>query len=440
MHCEGHEGFFIVEKANRKKLLKPENKDNVEKYRELGWEISDDRMIAEIIETEELGSKIGHKDHYTDTNHTKMFVFGAGASAHCVFDTEHHKDRTDRFKEYAFKPPTGFEIFDERYSAFTGRYPACDATITLYEEANRDIEKAMQDEFEKAYKDFKPSITKRHMNIQFYLSDLFQEISQNVVKDYSRTNLFNLFSTKLQVYLEGAAKSKKGVSIVSFNYDTILDTYLTKCLGMPLDEMDDYIMERTSRIKLFKPHGSCNWGWPIRPIEGLRPDTDLAQALYENDLVPSEVYYRLCGDFSETLVSNSWGLEHRHLNNKKGRFVLNRNLVEPMYQGRHYFPALLMPYRDKDEFVMPYDHFWSIMDSLHDVEDLYIIGWKGNERLFNRYQVSEMRKLKRVIIADPDFEGVKKNLKPLLDKYKPKVVEVEGGFEEFVRKRMDELV
>ncbi len=278
------------------------------------------------------------------------------------------------------------------------------------------------------------------MNIQYYLRDLLSEVSENTIAEYSRTNLYSMFVTKIQAYLESVNRTKNGLSLVSFNYDTILDHYLNRSLGMGFDTMDDYIMEGSGRVRLFKPHGSCNWGWPLREFSDVGPDADISKVIFDNKLYPSEVYFRLCGDFDQTLVPNSWGMEHRHLDNKKGRFSINRNLIQPTQSGKHYFPALLMPYRDKDEFVMPYDHFYSMIYAMNDVEDLFIIGWKGNERLFNKYQVAEMQNLKRVIIADPDIKGVKKNLKPLLDKYDPEVIPVKGGFDEFVRKRMDELM
>ena len=98
-----------------------------------------------------------------------------------------------------------------------------------------------------------------------------------------------------------------------------------------------------------------------------------------------------------------------------------------------------MPYRDKDEFVMPYLHMLSMQESLRSIEDLFLIGWKGNEDNFNHYIKTYATNLKRIVIVNPNTEDVKASLAKVLDlgKYKFEYI---NSFEEFACRRMQEFL
>ena len=63
---------------------------------------------------------------------------------------------------------------------------------------------------------------------------------------------------------------------------------------------------------------------------------------------------------------------------------------------------MLLPYRDKDEFTMPTQHFNYMTDYFNSMETLVIICWKGNEEAFNRQLFQKANRIKKVIIADPN--------------------------------------
>jgi hypothetical protein len=76
---------------------------------------------------------------------------------------------------------------------------------------------------------------------------------------------------------------------------------------------------------------------------------------------------------------------------------------------------------------------------INEVEELYLIGWKGNEDVFNRLLKTQTRNLRKIIIVNPmekKKKEVTKNLKKHLDLARYKI-EVVNTFEDFVLKKMD---
>lgn len=68
----------------------------------------------------------------------------------------------------------------------------------------------------------------------------------------------------------------------------------------------------------------------------------------------------------------------------------------------------------KDRISIP-PEYWLDHAALKEVEDLFLIGWKGSEDLFNRRLVQQANKLRRIVIVNPDVEGVKQCLSKYMD-------------------------
>ena len=128
----------------------------------------------------------------------------------------------------------------------------------------------------------------------------------------------------------------------------------------------------------------------------------------------------------------TWGIEAGINIHRLGKYTIDKSQLH-IINGKldDYYPGLLLPYRDKDEFTMPLPHFIALEGYLHYVETLVIIGWKGNEDAFNRILLAQSQKISKIIIVDPAPEVVEKNLQVLLDKQKLKPVYYKT-FEDFV--------
>jgi len=226
--------IFIIQNDKLKELteLKPEDK-TIEKYRTLGHELTDTDIIQDVFKYNILKSFKTNPIYTGGTTSKRMFIFGAAASAYCVFGDN------NKFKESKLKPPTGFEIFDEKYEDFCKKYPAVIQTIPYFESKGRDIESCMEAEWTESIEKNNQILTSRHINVQYYLFELMRAISNEVATQFYRNNLYSLFFNKLQKYFSG--KEDERLSIVSFNYDTILEQFYQNQFNIRLNSIHDYI-------------------------------------------------------------------------------------------------------------------------------------------------------------------------------------------------------
>jgi len=139
---------------------------------------------------------------------------------------------------------------------------------------------------------------------------------------------------------------------------------------MEFRTIDDYTNYENG-FYLFKPHGSCNWK---------RTFTDeflnIHKVLKEvngMERTPRHIY---------DLKLNLHDIK-RYTEDKIT--VLHSALIDPTYHLYTYYPSVLLPFKDKDEFLMPNSHTALLGYSLKDVEDILIIGWKGTEANFQRF-------------------------------------------------------
>jgi hypothetical protein len=146
----------------------------------------------------------------------------------------------------------------------------------------------------------------------------------------------------------------------------------------------------------------------------------------------------MLGDYKEMVDWASYGINHRHNENGISKFNVNKNNLSVIYPDNEnmYFPALLMPYRDKDEFTMPSTHYWHLHHYLSHVETLIIIGWKGNEKLFNELLKKAATKVKRVVVVDPAPQAIEGQL-GFLKNRGAEIIPYKEGFEEFIIKGLD---
>jgi hypothetical protein len=356
-----------------------------------------------------------------------MFVFGAASSKYCLYDSLLQKNLEQSF----YCPPLGNELFDNRFDETLKQYPGVLQSIDEWDLEGKDIEQFLEKQWQYLRYNYDPMVPPRHINVQYYLQVLFNTISDFVVKNHFRSNLFNTFiETIRKVDLVNETKT----TFVSFNYDTILDTYLENYYGIEFTNMDSYL-DKDLPFCFLKPHGSANWGFQI-PKENIPKEgqSNFQNWLFRNKITISEIYFNLIGKLPETLNKHGYGLEYGiNSDNKISKFTIDKDRIQILpntWKHEYYYPALLMPYRDKDEFVMPYHHQLGLELLCQATEELYLIGWKGNEDLFNR-QFKERNNLKRIIIVNPNPEEVKRNLGQYINLENIAIIEI-PDFKTFV--------
>jgi len=282
------------------------------------------------------------------------------------------------------------------------------------------------------------------MNLQYYIRELLYKVSNQVNTEYKGQNLFARLAQKLQrVYEQTDFDFKKRFAFVSFNQDTILDNFLCHYFSVRLWKLSDYV-SRKNPFFLFKPHGSWNWGWEF-PIDFKLKhliNISTSEWLYQLNVDFFDLYFSHLGSLDNMLDWNSWGPQKKINRYNKGALTIDKSKLEVISEDRFdiSFPALLLPYRDKDDFTMPHSHVFDMENYLNDfVETLVIIGWKGNEAAFNKVLLTKGNKIKKLIIADPNQDEVINNLKSLIEKNKVKVVPYKG-FEHFMMDGFDKEI
>lgn len=358
-----------------------------------------------------------------------MFIVGAGASAHCVSGGQKMEFTSD-----GLRPPCGPELFHNRFETYYGKYPGVIQSLNELQGTGAiDVESFFEKEWHEIFKYGNEQVIARHINIQYYLQELLKNVSLSTWNRYSSQNLYATLASRLQKLY--ARNRKLKFAFVSFNQDTILEYYLKRYFDFSLAQFEDYITINDGPVSIFKPHGSWNWGWKF-PSQESR-SISMADWLFQNKITLHEIYYEFLGTFEEMLDWGSYGANYLHDENRVSKFNVNKNRLSIIAPGNEnmYFPALLLPYRDKDEFTMPSSHYWDLFNYLPYVETLIIMGWKGNERLFNQLLKKNARNIKKLIIADPLADAVANQLVFLKDNG-AEIIRYEG-FEDFISRGLD---
>ena len=355
-----------------------------------------------------------------------MFVIGAGASAYCVTGS-----KQKAFANDDLRPPLGNGLFAPKFKSLHQKYDGVKNSLADLQHVNVNVEEYLQDEWKDVLENGNPEIITRHINIQFYLQEVLSQVSQRVTQEYWESNLFAQLANKLQKIYAGDTQKK--FAFVSFNQDSILETFLSQYFRKPLNSLDNYVEVNDGPFCVFKPHGSWNWGWKFPNKMGNR-----AKFLFDNRVSFYELYYEMLGNHVDMVDWTSWGHELSLNSNRKGRLTIDKSKIA--LQGAdnigNFYPAILLPYRDKDEFTMPIEHFERMDQYLSYVETLVIIGWKGNEAMFNQVLNQRATRIKTVIIADPYPDVVSSNLKDILARVGVQKI-VYGSFEDFIVNGLD---
>lgn len=403
-------GFFIVPNNHLQELNGiPILERTPEKLRELGWEIRDAQMIMRhypiALNHNEFPVNPGPTIGHSDQDFSEMYIFGAGASANCCFGKG-----KDVYEKELWRAPLGYQIFGDRFDEVCRKYGGVLEAIPQFELRNNTIEECLEDDWQRIVHSYRPDLAIRHLNLQFYLQELFRIISSEVVRNHFRFNLFNLFAEHIKT--KTTDRDSLRPIIVNFNYDTILDHYLDMKFGYNSGTLNDYIDWEERRFVHFKPHGSCNWGWVLSQQQRAHLTREPAAELYRRRVLPWQLYYEILGSAREMVNGSSYGMEMH--GKRKGRYSLDKLKIEIVRPDQVAYPALLLPFKEKDEFVMPYYHQTALRILLPKVKRLVVIGWKGSEQLFLNLLRDTAQGIIQVVVVNPEADEVRKVLFPYL--------------------------
>lgn len=405
-----HKNYPDIAENILKKWKEEENSNsNSQVLERYGYEITENKVIVQCE-----GGQPGRANPYQniegstgwrsgEVEATRLFIFGAGASFGMSYDTT--------FSSSKFRPPLVTQLFDERFQDIYKAYPAVVNSISVLRFQN-NIEQHFQNEWNNISKAYKPNLLRDHINFQYYLQNLF-----SIVSEKNRNHEANLYDVLFEQVISSLPKNGR-IVVVNFNYDTFIEQSLERIWNQSFFNIDDYVDDKR-QVNLFKPHGSCNWGWRFRTdILGGNP----SEWLYRRNITLDKIYFELLGSEIE-MVRTGYG-----------QLLLNKSKIQIVRSDEPHYPAMFIPYTDKDDFVLPFKHYNILTDYLSKITDMYLIGWKGNELMFNKLLKSYAHRLERVTIVNPlekQNQEVSKNILPYI-KNKVEIV-VKDDFKDFVQ-------
>jgi hypothetical protein len=288
-----------------------------------------------------------------------LVIFGAGASYDAVDITAVRQVQA----AMNFRPPLANDLFADRpnFNALAARYPQFGDRILPLRRAAKGPGFNLERELQAIRAEIAtyPAATSELAGIQFYLRDLLTECGDRWYSTSAGlTNYQELLGRidRYRVTVAPRLERDQLVAFVTFNYDTLIDRALGQHPArLHLNVVEDY--GGREPYKLFKPHGSVDWGQVV-------------------DWTPQQMGNEQIVNF---VIENIASLKVRH------GYVMNpgREItvsVENSPYRRPVIPAIAIPVVEKSDFACPDSHLASLDQCLSRITHVVTIGWRGSEQ------------------------------------------------------------
>lgn len=254
-----------------------------------------------------------------------LIILGAGAS----YDYSEHKQRPPMTNDL-IKPEYLSAGFLEKYHEAAGLISEISARIKT---SGNDI--SFEDVLQsiKGASDHTIRGRAQLLALQFYLQDLFHDISES---SYHPINRYSALINHID-------RSGGKACIISFNYDTLLEKSF---VGNFPKNIDSYV---NGDIKVIKLHGSHDWFYEADSSIGSSPRQHL-------DFLTKHPEYL------DNLRKKDFPPTHL------------KQLGAP-----HRFPAIAIPLPEKQAFVCPSSHIRVLLQEMPVVDKILVIGWKAGD-------------------------------------------------------------
>jgi hypothetical protein len=261
-------------------------------------------------------------------------IFGAGASFDSSPDYKANELAKDRL-------PLANELFSPRFAQIAKDFPIALALINRLRRSSN-----IEHELELISTEKGSNIPEQLLKIRRYINHVIYESQYNWEKITQKNTVYYEFIDTLQKWQENI---NVPINLITFNYDTLLDTACSTLLKLRFDDLDSYVSNNTS-YKLFKPHGSINWFHLAK-----MPDN-----------IP--VAY---GDVDHLMKELIWTPIFWH-----------SNTTDDFKPGIYKFPAIAVPTETKTMLECPNNHKSELKKAIKETTCLLSIGWKAEEKHF----------------------------------------------------------
>jgi hypothetical protein len=272
-----------------------------------------------------------------------LVIVGAGAS----FDSA-----AQDAGNHEFRPPLASGLFAELplNVRLLDRYPRAApivARVRLAMDAGASLESVLEELRGEESAD--PRRRSQLLAIQYYLRALLAECSGVWLRSHGRVTNYAMLADVID---SCRLPSGGAVLYVSFNYDTLLEAGIEASNGPTFGNIFSYVDD--ADLKLFKVHGSVNWGQVV--THGTFDASTV--------ITPSA----LCDLAPELAIRPEYRVETRDLEAQAGLPVV--------------IPAIAVPTQTKRNFACPDDHIEALAKALPNVRRVVCIGWRGAEEHF----------------------------------------------------------
>lgn len=317
-----------------------------------------------------------------------------------------------------FRPPLAKDLFANRplFIQALELFPQCKAVVPRLRDpavisGQKSIETLLQ-EIEKEAEGY----PRGHQELAAVRCYLQRALGQCEIEWRLRTKRVTNYLWLLRE-IERMHRGDDPVCLVTFNYDTLLEDALED-LGFKIERMKDYV-DRSSLFRVFKLHGSVNWGLEV------------------DDPLPANISPTNSHAVLNYLIKRGPSLK------SSNRFVL----CDPSSMGvanRHpIFPAIAIPVEKKQVFQCPTDMLDSLKKTLPHVTKIIIIGWRATETHFLKLLKENLRPgvyLSIVAGSQLEAEDIRVHIHQALLNNPPSSSPEQWGFTDFLRSRRAEQI
>lgn len=305
-----------------------------------------------------------------------LIVIGAGAS----YDSNPLSPRQDA--NVADKLPLAKDLFASfpTQNAYLQRYNLVGLAGILRSKSLENPNFNIEDELATIHSDSKLRGDKNRIQdlfaTRFYLHGVINTLTNKTI-DYSSSHTVYIdLLNQIKSWIDESPTSRFA-DLVVFNYDTLIEKAMetvyrydwTHKSNVPL--LNYYA---GTNLRVYKPHGSINWGREI-----LKDGEHLT-------------YY------SETQAIDAFEVATL----SRGFQVINPNSLTSESHGKNYVPAIAIPFSDKTDFQeCPDDMFKSMVDAIKGADKMITLGWKGGDNHFIKILLDNNKNLSEIHVVSP---------------------------------------
>src|SRR5262249_7135811 len=255
--------------------------------------------------------------------------------------------------------PLAHDLFDNRpeFEAMRERFRACLPLIPYLQNRpdGRSVEQVLEQfELDANKNSDRGDRTRQQLTaVKFYLqSIILQREHASMGLAQGVTNHLTLIDL-----IEKNRPKGQAVCLITFNYDCLIERALADGVNFSIASPQEYRCK--PHYKLFKLHGSVNWGhiitlMPSRQFRG-RNDHDMNEMIHNADKIERSSNFEIVNEIPAFNIGTQF-----------------------------LFPAITIPAEKKMKFSCPPAHIDMLKSLLPNVTKLLVIGWRGAETHFRQ--------------------------------------------------------